>query len=305
MNIQSANAICLQQLLNQLGFVPFKTRKNSIQYFSPLREERTPSFYVHPKKNLWYDFGTKKGGKTIQFACAWLESQERSATIPDALHWLDNVSWVAPAIPVQHHELELSEGPTLVLRGQGKIHHPTLVKYLKDRGIDPAVASQYLTQLRIFNHNTQKNFFTLGFRNEDGGYELRNPFFKGCLHPKTVTFIRGPEPKPDTIHIFEGLMDFLSIMTQRGGKLLDGDVIVLNSVAMLKDASSYIRKYEYQMACTWLDNDTAGNSAADELNSFFKTEPTLKHQCMNEQYQSFKDVNEWHMHRLGLKQSPA
>lgn len=301
MNIQTANAICLQQLLNQLGYVPFKVRKNSIQYFSPLREERTPSFYVHPKKNLWYDFGTQKGGRTLGFACAWLESQNRSATIPDALEWLDNVTWTAPAIPVQHHEPDLNEGPTLVLRGRGQIKHSVLVDYLKERGINPKIAGQYLEQLRIFNNNTRKNFFALGFRNEDGGYELRNPYFKGCMKPKTIRFIRGLEPKPNTIHLFEGMMDYLSVLTQRGGEPLDGDVIVLNSVAMLKDAAAYIRKYGYTLACTWMDNDTAGNSAADELDSFFKTEPGLKHQRMNGQYQDFKDVNAWHMHRLGLK----
>ncbi|MES2479443.1 MAG: toprim domain-containing protein [Bacteroidota bacterium] len=300
MNINSANAICLQQLLNQLGYVPFRTRKNSIQYFSPLREERTPSFYVNPAKNLWYDFGSQQGGKTIQFALSWLNSQGKSAGISDTLRWLENVSWTAPSIPVQHHEPQLSDGPTLVIRAKGKIQHPTLIKYLKERGIDQKVASQYLQQLRLFNHNTQKNFFALGLHNEDGGYELRNPYFKGCVSPKTVTFIRGKIPKPDHIHIFEGLMDFLSVMTQRGGEPLDDDAIILNSVSQIKDGAAYIRHYGYKILYSWMDNDDAGNSAAEELDRFCSNEPGLQHQRMNDKYKEFKDVNEWHKHRLGL-----
>jgi hypothetical protein len=36
-------------------------------YLSPLREEKTPSFKVDRRINVWYDHGTGKGGDLIDF----------------------------------------------------------------------------------------------------------------------------------------------------------------------------------------------------------------------------------------------
>ena len=31
-------------------------------YYSPFRDERTPSFHIDEAKNTWYDYGTSEGG---------------------------------------------------------------------------------------------------------------------------------------------------------------------------------------------------------------------------------------------------
>ena len=48
-----------------------------------------------------------------------------------------------------------------------------------------------------------------------------------------------------------------------------------------------------------LTNDAAGKKATYVLKEFFREEK-IRHAPMNEQYASYKDVNEWHMGKLGL-----
>jgi DNA primase len=54
--------------LSTLGYEPAKIRNFDYWYLSPLRSEKTPSFKVNRKLNLWYDHGIGKGGNVIDFA---------------------------------------------------------------------------------------------------------------------------------------------------------------------------------------------------------------------------------------------
>ena len=99
-----------------------------------------------------------------------------------------------------------------------------------------AIARRHLKELRVQNTRTNKYFTALGFANEEGGYDLRNPFFKGCLRPKAISFIRGKVPKPEGVHLFEGVMDYLSAICQLRGNDLADDAIILNSLSCFKQA---------------------------------------------------------------------
>lgn len=298
MNIEQANNIALAAIMDKLGIKPAKQSSKESVYLSPLREERTASFNVHHGKNVWYDHGIGEGGTTIDFACAYLKSHNQAHTISDALRWLATIGDLAPYIaPVETNDSNLQDSQ-LVLKLVKPIEQRTLIDYLTSRGIQLPVARQYLKELRIYNKATRKSFFALGFKNEDEGYEVRNKFFKGCIRPKTVTFIRGTQPK--NIHIFEGFMDFLSIITHNKGIRLKDDAIILNSLSCLKQATPYIKDYGYNAAYTWMDNDKAGKTATASLDEFFKTQEQLVHKPMNFVYASHKDINAWHMCRLGL-----
>ena len=168
------------------------------------------------------------------------------------------------------------------------------------RGIPLELARQHLKEIHVRNPGTGKRFFALGIPNEEGGHELRNPFFKGTLGAKAITFIRGKRPKPDSIHLFEGVFDYLSAVAQRKGNGFQGDTIILNSLACLKQAIPYIHDYGYRTAYTWLDNDPAGETATAALAEFFQTQSELTHRRLNHLYAPHKDVNAWHMHSLGL-----
>ena len=52
-----------------------------------------------------------------------------------------------------------------------------------------------------------KRYFAVAFGNERGGYEIRNPFFKGCVPPKDVTLLSVGSA---SCNVYEGFMDYLS-----------------------------------------------------------------------------------------------
>ena len=62
-----AKQLDLVDYLASLGHQPQKARNQDHWYLSPLQEEKTPSFKVDRRLNMWYDRGTGKGGDLIDF----------------------------------------------------------------------------------------------------------------------------------------------------------------------------------------------------------------------------------------------
>lgn len=294
MNFAQANAVPLRDIFNAIGINPSKERGNDLFYLAPWREERTASLHVNVPKNVWYDHGEGIGGPSSALVRAYLERSGHSSGDTDVLRWFRNMTGVAPLVLPASRPTEKDE-PVLELRKLLPISHVALIRYLEGRGIPIDVANAHLREARVYNRTSKKNFFALALKNEDDGYELRNPYFKGCIAPKTVTFIRGPDVKPDAVHTFEGSMDYLSVVARQDGKPLKGDAIILNSLACLKDAIAYIKNYGYRMAYSWFDNDAAGQKASEAFAAFVRTEAELAHLPMNAVYAPHKDVNEWHV----------
>jgi hypothetical protein len=196
--------------------------------------------------------------------------------------------------------VEDANSPKLIVKDKKAIEHLGLVHYLASRGIELELARKYLKEIHVHNMETGKNFFALGLANEDGGYELRNPFFKGTIKPKSITFIRGIKTKPDGIHLFEGFMDYLSAVTDLPEQAFVEDTIILNSVTCVKQSFSYIHNYGYKIAYTWMHNDETGRKADLVLGEFFKSENDIRHIKMNRMYAPHKDVNAWHMQKHNL-----
>jgi hypothetical protein len=302
MNIEQAKTIPLSVILDKINYKPAKKTRTEEWYLSPFRQERTPSFHLNTKKNIWFDFGESVGGDNLDFVCHYLKSVNVSHNISDALRWIRNMTGNVPSIATVATVDETPEDKKLILRGKKEIEHPGLVQYLQNRGIPLPVGKEYLKEVRVFNQNSRKTMFALGMRNEDAGYELRNPFFKGCLGSKSVTFIRGTRAKPEGVNIFEGFMDFLSIVASQKGKKFEDDTIILNSLSCLKKASGYIQNYGYKVGYTWMDNDAAGQKANQALADYFKTQASMEFTPMNMMYEPHKDVNAWYMNKLGLKE---
>lgn len=300
MNIEYAKTIPMPIILDKIGSKPVRQKGDELWYLSPLREEKTASFHVHTKKNVWYDFGEGTGGDTIAFVCAYLKASDVRHSVSDALRWLKNMVQglqVIKPVPVEDYA---EEDRKTVLKSVRPLEHTALLNYLNSRGIPKSIATTYLKEIRVCHKETGKQFFAAGIRNEEGGYNYRNVFFKGTVGKKSITFIRGKIPKPEGIHLFEGFMDYLSAITQREGQPFGDDAIILNSLSQMREATAYIRNYGYRIGYTWLDNDQPGKQATANFREFFKTEPDLRHKPMNDQYAPYKDVNAAHMVKLGL-----
>lgn len=157
--------------------------------------------------------------------------------------------------------------------------HPKLSEYFSERAVSLSVARKYCSEI---NYSVcGRPYYAIGFPNDKGGWELRNPFFKGCIAQKAETsFAQGAI----RLQLFEGFMDFLSWRTIKPNDV--SDVVVLNSLALLSKVSPHLGGY--QMVESFLDNDKAGRKALDALKQFC---PKVIDQSAL--YRDYKDLNEW------------
>lgn len=297
MNIAQAKSIPLAEFLTRLGCPAGQAAGSQEKHLSPLRDEKTPSFFVHTDKNIWYDHGEGRGGTIIDLAIALLEKQGRSASRREALAFIAEVMGDTP-VPMVRPQRERSASREAegrwIFREAGPIQHAALIHYLKDRGIPMHTARGYLKEVTARHSLTGHTVFALGMQNEDEGWALRNAFLKACIAPNTGSFIRGSAPKPEAIHVFEGSFDFLSVVAREGKPLLH-DSYVLHSTSNLESLRPFLYQYGYRSLFSWMDNDAAGSKAAARLREFAAAEPVLTVQAMNPIYEGYKDVNAWHV----------
>lgn len=154
-----------------------------------------------------------------------------------------------------------------------------LLGYLKGRGIPAHVATPNCEEIRYRVHG--KRYYAIGFRNDAGGLELRNRFFKGCIPPKDISLKRNGS---DVCAVFEGFMDYLSAM-QLG--IIASDWLVLNSVSNVEKAVKALQVYE-RIEC-FLDNDEAGRRTFQRLHDCFG-EKVIDRSSL---YADYKDLNDY------------
>ena len=285
MNIKKIKQIKLQDFLASMGCKPVKQYGVNFMYLSPLRTEKHASFKVNTEINQWYDFGIGRGGNIIALA----ELLYNSSDVSYLIHQIErnapssvsgSLPTVKPITPQNSFE-HLQVLP---------ITHPALIKYLEERCIDVETARTVCKELHFDTRG--KHYFGIGFPNIADGYEIRNPFFKGCIAPKDISHFYAEEPKK-VCFVFEGFMDFLSFMTLRKLKnpqqtgLSLQDYLVLNSVTNIHKTAKRLSRYD-SVQC-FLDNDEAGRNAylqlSKELGKSITDASTL--------YNGFKDLNEY------------
>ena len=104
-----------------------------------------------------------------------------------------------------------------------------------ERSIDLSAARAHCSEVHYRVAN--KFYFAIGFRNDAGGWELRNRYFKGCTS-KAPTTRRGDYP---SCLVFEGFMDYLSFLTLKRNPAPPHNIAVLNSVTNLVKSRSVHR----------------------------------------------------------------
>ena len=288
MNIAQIKQIDLVDYLRAIGFSPTKETAKSAWYHAPYREDRTPSFKVNKDKNVWYDFGTAQSGDIIDLAELLYHSK-------DVSRLLKLIEGAAPALAPLIRTPISQSGERLTERFRNVkvvgLNHEALKSYLQSRGIDLDIVECECKEIHYTCN--KKEYFAVAFPNIAGGYEIRNPYFKGCIAPKDISIIQ----KPDRLGgrcccLFEGFMDYLSYLTLvKLGRITEDnesvDYIVLNSVSNIGRAIEPMRKYKV-IHC-YLDNDDAGRRVVDSLHELLGD----KVQDMFAPYPLYKDLNDF------------
>ena len=170
---------------------------------------------------------------------------------------------------------------------------PHLLKYLEeDRCINLEKAMPFL---RCISYEVRGlHYQAIGFANQSGGYELRdNGTFKGTIAPKDITPIFSDRAEP--VCIFEGFIDFLSFLSMKEEVI--NHCLVMNSVSNVARSIRYLNDRQVSSIRTFLDNDEAGRRATEDF-----MEAGFKVDDMSVHYRNFKDLNEYHIHRMREQQ---
>ena len=213
MNISEAKQIRIVDFLARLGHCALYVKSEQYWYLSPLRQEDTPSFKVNDRLNEWYDFGVATGGDLVELGkhlygtdsvsevLSRIEQQEGIRDLPRVR---------LPVAMLQPVEADMRDVRVVPLR------HHALLSYLRSRMIDADIGKMFCKEVHY--ELRRRHYFGLAFGNLSGGYEVRNPYYKGCLKNKDVSLIRHSHDETQNhVCVFEGFMDFLSYMTLRQG----------------------------------------------------------------------------------------
>ena len=280
MNCEQANELIISVFLECRGFKP-TIKGNS--YWYAIREEKTASTKVDVSLNRWFDYGINKGGKLVDLVSCYFTG----GNVKQALEIIEGNSIQNDC--KKHEQSPIIATETKVLSFTN-IQHQALKDYLDARRI----CGNYENILKEVHYSTgDKNYFALGWKNNAGGWELRNKLFKGCILAKDITtIIPVAEELNNVVDVWEGMFSFLSYLQMWYSKCpyaIPHDIIVLNSVAIVNKAILSLSNYKY--VNLYLDNDQAGKNATER----FKTVRNDAKDCSS-LYAGFKDYNDCLLH---------
>jgi hypothetical protein len=284
LSLAETKEIDLVDYLSSLGYQPSKIRGFNYWYLSPLRTEKTPSFKVNRKLNRWWDFGIGKGGSIVDFGMLFY-----GCTIPKLLQILSGILSLPQVLVTSFDKANEVPGSRIKIVGEFSLSSAALLHYLQKRKIPIAIAEKYCCEIRY--ELGGKTWYGIGFKNDSGGFEIRNAFFKGSSSLKDVTAIRNGA---NEICVFEGFIDLLSYITIRERiQKKQTDYLVLNSLTFFERARAVCESYK--TIYLYLDNDMAGQHQSRYATS-------LSPQYMDESrlYCDHKDLNDFLLQILDL-----
>ena len=288
------------EYLERKGIKPVRRTPAYALYRSPLREDTHPSFKVDTEKNLWIDYAEGKGGSIIDLymrleGCTLLEAiRQLGRNDPDdTAHSLQRERVQDTSKQESIRQAASTNGGARRLTGISDTLPLHLQKYLtEERCINMEKAMPFL---RCISYEIRGlHYQAIGFANQSGGYELRdNGMFKGTIAPKDITpiFTDGVDP----VCIFEGFMDFLSFLSMK--EEFTNHCLVMNSVSNVAKSIHYLKDRQVVSIRTFFDNDEAGRRATEDF-----MEAGFKVDDMSVHYRNFKDLNEYHIHRVREQQ---
>lgn len=255
LNCEQAREMDIVSYLAKLGFAPAKIKGNNYWYYSPFRNENTPSFKVNKHKNRWYDFGEGIGGSLIDFGIRY-----NNTTIGEFLSLLSNDEIPNNAF-VHQVNVNKKEPPQIEILSVRPVMSAGLLRYISERRISMDIADRYLKEVTYTNNGGK--YYALGFQNDKGGFELRSSFFQGSSSPKFYTHLKN---NTGTLCVFEGFMDFLTFLQISDPEIVSKfDYLILNSLSFVGTAMKLLQSYH--IVHLYLDNDTQGNNYTQQIKS--------------------------------------
>ena len=295
MNCAAANQVNMVEWLSGQGYQPQKIRGADHWYLSPFRNENEASFKVNNNKNVWYDHGLGKGGQLVDFVmemyhCNTSEALEKITPF----HQQNMVVKLANQHPEKTIKKVIAEDENriIIIGTKQPITDSNLCRYANKRKICNDILNEWCSEISFSLNN--KEYKAIGFKNNAGGYELRNEHFKGSSSPK---FISYTDNNAKSVTVFEGFFDLLSYQTFNHGKEQPlTNFLVLNSLAFFERSLLLMEKHEHVKL--YLDHDDAGRK-----HTAIAMKRSPKFDDGSKLYKGCKDLNEWLTQTVKQQQS--
>ena len=254
MNVKQAKEIPVEKVLERMGFLPQKISGNDLWFLSKKKKKKTPSFKINHRINRWYCHSSGFGGNTLDFVL-----KKSGCSISEALTYLKDFD-VFFSFHQQENNFEITEEKKYSITSVSKIKSYALIEYLNHRRIRN---SEVINKLSQVNYEINgKFYYAIGFKNDKGGWEVRNKYVKLCLNQKDISLIKN-----------------------------DSDYLILNSLSLLKKSESIFLNYpEIEL---YLDNDLKGKETTSDLLTQYKNAKDK-----SDLYSNHKDLNEFLMHNI-------
>ena len=289
MNCKQFNAIKLEEVLFSLGHHPTKQNEKEAWFLNPFSKENQASFKLDKRNNVWYLHSEGIGGNNTDFMQKYLK-----ASVKEVLEWAEKqnfFSFQLQNIIQKQNSLKQNYQITEIK----ELQNENLKDYLHQRGLSQVV---YPLIKEVQFKIGDKNFYAVGFENLSGGWELRNPFYKGSLLKKDISAIKlnneshNQNETEKRIVVFEGFIDALSFVEMK--PFFNGNLLVMNSISLLNRTKEYLQNYsEIHL---FLDNDKPGEICKNEI---LKSFPEAKDH--SEIYAIHKDLNDYFVFRNNTK----
>ncbi|MCG2792153.1 MAG: hypothetical protein L6262_01230 [Weeksellaceae bacterium] len=167
MNCKQFNSISLEEVLLSLGHFPTKQNEKEAWYLNPFATESQASFKLDKRINAWYLHSEGIGGNNTNFMRKYL-----NASVKEVLEWAENHNFSSfQNQKVSNQKLE-NLPKTYEIIEIKNVQHPSLLEYL----------TEFLQEIHY--RMNDKSYFGIGFKNDSGGYEIRNKYSKICLGKK-------------------------------------------------------------------------------------------------------------------------
>lgn len=271
--VNQAKQIPIEDFLFSRGYKPVRQNTGKyLRYLSMLHNEKEASFYINKANNKWKDFGMPgtKWDDVIGLVrtiddCSFTEALERLLNIK-----------IVKSRRVTNEEYK----PGIEIVNTSPLKASVLIEYLSSRGVDIDIARLYCTEALVrfpnSTSNPNKEHLYIAFRNDKGGYELRNQYKskigKVSSSPKYFTRIEGD---PEKYNLFEGFIDFLTMLTKYKVQQFKNTTVILNSLVNLLYLYETLKSNEENNV--FFDND----EAADKY--IWKGDPKMKIVSLKEQ----------------------
>ena len=171
-----------------------------------------------------------------------------------------------------------------------------LVEYAEARAVSRQVLERFCEEILYhIDSYPDKQYYAIGFKNNDGGYVLRSSLTKKCTSSAMTTLspegVITDQVSGSKVLVFEGFMDFLSWLSNVQQDTPEYDCCILNSVSNIDKALPWITAHNNIAA--FMDNDEAGRKT---LQKIIENVPDDAGQVcvydMAKLYEDYNDLNE-------------